>query len=411
MKLFYSFFFLSLLFQSRAAFAEDIESAVNLDFTKCAMKSATQKSFTYDKGCIQKFYDNHPFTNTSFSDWQNAAKKPVNERIITLTQEAKEYLILDGLLWGFPYEKVAGASDPDLLKDAQTALRELPPELLKYIEDRFYGFLIVSGVGWTGYSPVINENPASSLKRGSVIIINADNIQGRNLNEWLAFKEKTAFDFFNEDGSSAKYDVKMNFSIPGTKSTLADNLKQFLIHEAAHILAIGVQSIHPSFEVRDKVVPAKEFETVWPDGSSGFPFLQTTWEKELVDSSLSAEPAYKMIALLPDSVKKILAQKPVKYYGTDAKKKFTPSEAEALYKNLNNSCFASLYSTVDYTEDFAETVTQYFMTYRDQYRFSVEFSKLNASGKSKALAKFESPIWNRQECQYKLEYMKTLFGH
>jgi hypothetical protein len=270
--------------------------------------------------------------------------------------------------------------------------------------------MVVSGVGWTGYSPAINETPGSSLKRGNVIIINADNIKGRTLNEWLEFRENTTFNLKTNAESAAKYSIKMNFTVPGKASTNADTLKYFLIHESAHIIATALPYVHPDYDkYHNSEIPVSEFEKPYEPGQTGFPFLQTTWLPQLVQHADGSEATYKLLRMAPLDMIQIFQSKPVKFYGTDEAKKFNLQESVKIYNGLNETCFASLYGTVDFAEDFAETVVHYFMTYRDHYQYSSKVVKKSFFGSGQIRAEFDSPLWKRQECLPKLNYMKTLF--
>lgn len=400
----------------RATQAQDVvvlDSKIPLDFTGCSQIAKNKSIYSYDKACVEKYYDNHQMTLTSFPDWQQSIKKPVQDRLIVATEEMLQYLRLDNLLWDFPYENVQAATDTQLMAGARKALAELPPQMNQYIDQHFYGFMIVSGVGWTGFASSIRAVPNNSLKSGAVIIINADNIKNKTLNEWLAFREKTTFDFFQDDGTSTAYDIAMNYTKPGSGSSLEENLRHFLIHETAHLIVNADPSIHPDFKYRSKPVPFSEFQKWQEPGeplSDSFPFLTYSWLFDDSGKTDAGEAAYLLSRQVPSYVEPVLKAKKIKFYSTDTKSKFTLDEAVQIYKGLNGTCFPSLYAMVDYSEDFAETVTHYFMSEVEKYNYEVVLTEKSTSGaKPQILAKFQDKLWKKPACKEKLEFMKDLF--
>lgn len=384
---------------TQSLMAVDLESKVDLAFTGCANSHSTQ--FVYDKACIETYYNNHPMTLTSFPEWQAVIKKPVQERLVVATEEMIQYMTVDNLLWDFPYGNITSATDPKLIAAAQKALKDLPAPLTKYIDDHFYGFMLVSGVGWTGFASSILETSGVPLKAGAVIIINADNIQNRTLNEWLAFREETAF-------VGGKINLEMSYTRPGEPSTLTDNLRHFLIHETAHLIVNAVPSIHPAFKYRNKPVPFAEFQkwsTAGDPLEKAFPFLNYTW---LLTETQTPEPAYLLSRNVPSYLDPVLKSKAIKFYSTDQTSLFTDKEAYVIYEQLNQTCFPSLYAMVDYAEDFAETVTHYFMSYQEGYNYTVEL-KQNKSG-AKTLTTFTDDLWSDPKCAEKVQFINELFN-
>lgn len=379
-----------------------LESKVDLAFTGCAALQSSQ--FIYDKACVETFYNNHPMNFTSLPEWQAVIKKPVEDRLVVATEEMIQFMTLDNLLWDFPYENIKPASDPQLIAAAQKALNELPAPLTKYINEHFYGFMLVSGVGWTGFASSVLETTGVPLKPGAVIIINADNIQNRTLNEWLAFREETAF-------VDSKSKLSMSYARPGEKSTLTDNLRHFLIHETAHLIVNAVPSIHPAFKYRNKAIPFTEFQK-WSGASEpldkAFPFLTYAWILTEGQTATS-EPAYLASRNVPAYLDPVLKNKAIKFYSTDESAKFTDREAFVIYKHLNSTCFSSLYAMVDYTEDFAETVTHYFMSHKEGNVYSVDLVKTGK--KDKVLTTFVDDLWNDPKCQDKVQFMEDLFNN
>ena len=178
-------------------------------------------------------------------------------------------------------------------------------------------------------------------------------------------------------------------------------------------MASAVPSVHPdqdSFK-KNKEVGVVEFKKVFDDGHSGFPFLQSNWLPVLVTHA-EAPNAYKLVRKLSHKANQIFNKKPVAYYTNNEAKKMSAEEATEIYNSLNRSCFGSLYSTVDFAEDFAETVTQYFMTYKDDYEYSVKLTKQNSlTSKPRVVAHFASQLWRNSKCDSKLKVMEELFGN
>ncbi len=406
-------FILSIVGSWGSAQADIISSSITLNYTGCTDLGTTDKAHSYDKSCIETYYDAHPMTQTSFLPWQEMIKKPIDERLVTVTQEMIEYMQLDNMLYDFPYDNIKAAQDPQLIAAAQKALRDLPVEMNQYIQDHFYGFMLVTGVGWTGFASSVLAVPELALKPGAVIIINADNMNGKTLNEWLAFREETTFDFFEDKSSYPQYSLEMAYQKPNEASTLEDNLRHFLIHETAHLIVNARPELHPAFKYRNsKPIPVSEFQKWQQPGQAledTFSLLTFDWVLSSTTVPSTGETAFLASQKGNANMQSTLKQKKIKFYSTDHNSQFTLDEAFSLYQGLNETCFPSLYAMVDYSEDFAESVTHYFMN-REGYHYSVRLQvQESAKTKEKVMTKFIDDMWSNTQCADKAQFIRDLF--
>ncbi len=366
--------------------------------------------FKYQKMCLEHFYNNHVFRTQKFTPFIEAISKPVKDRFINFSKNSKwkkmvvDYLTIDNFLYDYPYMDVALETEDSILKEAYNGLNMLPLELDIYINEHFYGFILVKGVGWTGFASDIEANN-SKYKPGAVILINADNMKNKTLNDWLEFREKTAL----TANSKKLRTLKMSYAKAGEKSTVADNFYHFLLHETAHLIAFAVDGIHPHKDYRRNPIPLKDLVQTSADPlnplKTVYPFLQSSWEFAVnLSSTDESSTTVSLNRILPPDSRSLLAVKKSSFYSEDESKKYSESEIQTLYNQLNDSCFVSLYGTTDFTEDFAETVTHFFM---HQQGYEYKISLLDSQGVLKA--NFEDKIWNSSACRSKVDFVKDLF--
>ncbi len=174
-------------------------------------------------------------------------------------------------------------------------------------------------------------NPKDSLKLYSITI--RAEILHQTISEWLTEKEKSCFNFSNSD-----LNIKYN---AGNLNALV----YILIHEATHIVdaALRIYSNNPNPTLSEVLTKN--------------PFTKGIW-----DDRLKVNENYQSKQL--DKI----------YFKTG--KPLPASHAQAIYKELSNSPFVSLYARNSCHEDFAEFITISYLAEKIGQEFSVEL-KMN----------------------------------
>lgn len=409
---FLAFFTLTAVTATPNRAENPIDAEVDLGFTGCKrLPSKNKNEFIYEKTCLESWLNQHPFFTTAFQPWQESISKPIVDRVVPAEGAILEFLMVDDLLFGGKAKGIRGVSNPEAVRMAQEALNQLPASLQRIVTEHFYGFILVEGVSYTGFAPAIEAVEGSKLKRGGIIVINLTNLINRNtgnwlsLNEWMTFREKTTYQEFDGNRASNVHDVTLTLNKGDGSSTINDMFKWFLIHEMGHVVAAVNPSIHPPFRYKSTEAPISVYREISPhDPLKAFPFLDTSWQKVLVNNG--SQTNVRLDRKTTPTIEAILKNKPVRFYNAHFDKKYTIEEASQILNELNETCFVSLYALVDYTEDFAETMTQYFLR-KDGYQ---PFSTTLIHKKSgQDLAKFKNQIWDKPECQGKIHYIQENF--
>lgn len=387
------------------------KAEISLEFTGCELAAKEGQNYYYDSKCLENYVDTHPIFTTEFQPWRDSIAKRVEDRVTPANEEIIQFLAVDNLVFGGKAKGVRAVTDPDVLQLAKTALISSHPDIKRYLQDHFYGFILIDGVSYTGFAPKIVPIEGDRLKLGGVIIINVGNLRlGQsdkfmNLNQWMSFREKTTLQEFHEDDDGHRHSLDLFYS-ELENSTTEDFFTMFMVHEMAHIIAAVETHLHPDFQYKSGPIPYAEFERVNPSNPlRAFPFLDFSYEK----SVRVGEDGKKEVVLtpkVPREVAEILSEKPVRFYTAPIEKKYTIDEASLLYNELNTTCFTSLYATVDYTEDFAETLTHYFLNLSG---FGTYKTSLVEKSSGEKIGDFSSPLLSSSRCREKLNFIQDIF--
>ena len=270
--------------------------------------------------------------------------------------------------------------------------------------------MLVDHSGWTGFAPKIAKVEGLKLKPGSVIILNARNFNDfetgkpRTMNQWLTWKETTAISGLEHKKHAETMRLSISQQNPEGGSNALDNIKQFLYHEMAHLVAATLEEegapVHPPFSERRK--------NKGPLGAySSFPFLKLGWKVSL-ETDKGGKQYEQISRRIPKKSADVIGDQRIGFYKQNDKDKYPAEKMVDLYNGLNQTCFTSFYSLVDYTEDFAETVTHYYLQKERYGSYNVKLW----GKKNQLLAHFESTLFSslNKRCQQKVEFIENLLG-
>ena len=121
-----------------------------------------------------------------------------------------------------------------------------------------------------------------------------------------------------------------------------------ILHEASHAVDY-IRHATPIIE--------PGMENVYKDLPTTTPFVRGIWQ------------SYKQ----PQAACDFPLRKDVSFYGLSPRAKIRPGEMLALYQGLEGSCFASLYGSQNWAEDFAEYFAVYHLTQKmhEPYKITV----------------------------------------
>lgn len=410
-----SLFVYMFAFQSQAN-GEIISSTVPLDYTNCETTyNPVSKEYEYEKSCLESWDFDHSFWTTNFEPWQDAIKKPISDRVVVADQKMLNFLAVDNLVFfGGSADGIEAVEDNDVIGYAKNAIANLPPSVLKYVEDHLYGIVLVKGLAYTAFAPEVFSVEGNSNLTGGAIILNVDNLRDKVTKElktsddWYTFKERTTLQQYDPTQKSFEtHEVTLSQKNPDGTSTVQDLFNILILHEMAHVIAAADPSIHPSIlKYFNKDVPLKVYEKMNKGNPLGaFPFIDGSWKKT-VTKNKKDEDVVSLSRKWPSELEELVADKPVKFYSSNFDKKYTVDEAKLLYSKLQETCFVSMYATVSYFEDFAETMAQYFLKEKGYGAFEV---KMTSKKTGEVEAQFSPDIWSNPTCSEKVQYIKDYF--
>jgi hypothetical protein len=223
------------------------------------------------------------------------------------------YLKDDNALAGFeqtPRTHTLTAAQKRVVADA---LRTLPPEVSRLALRAVAAIYFVDDLGGTGWTDTLRDDGA----RRSVIVFDAA-VLDKRINDWATDKERTVF--------ALGADVRVLLA-PDEANVGGSAFRFILLHELGHAIGTLVRA-YPSPE----------------DGPKESAFTKLSWRVE--NGSFVAQ--------------KRLWPAPLGFYGTAPV--LPRSDVAAVYTNVRESAFPSLYASVRVEDDFAETFALYVHT-------------------------------------------------
>ena len=303
-------------------------------------------------------YENHIIKKAQ--TWKGWKDKSVFERITVVPTNVIEYLEIENKIYEYNAEPTKVAVDTDLKHDLIDAIKELPEQITKQLENNIIGIFIISGLGSTGYT----EHVYSGNKyEGAFIVFDQDVLLKITANEWATWRTNSAFK------KSDDYVLSLKIEENST-NTRKQAIKFILLHEIAHVLAIEVKS-HPRSAQGDPKL---------------FDFSSISWTSY-------ANSIYD---------KNFKQRKDFKLYSFD-KATLELEDAKRMISDLKNTDFCSLYASNNFFEDFAEAYTIYVHTILMNKPYSLT---LHHNGKE--IESFENPFMMKN-LQKKRDYFDKLF--
>ena len=209
------------------------------------------------------------------------------------------------------------------------AFAALPPLNYRILTGRLRSFSFLDGMPNTALTSTVNPDEPYKLFD---LTIRAG-ILNENVSEFLTQKERTCFETANSS---------LNVSIHGGK---LDAIVYVLLHEATHI-------VDGTLQITPKIRPGDRLEESSP----------TSFTKDVWNGRTTLAPQYRNTLL-----------ESVRFYAGG--KVLRVDQAEAVYKALSRTPFASLYGSNNWHDDLAEVVAWYHLTEKLKQPYRIEIRK------------------------------------
>ncbi len=196
----------------------------------------------------------------------------------------------------------------------------LPPLTQKVLKERLIGIYFINNLLGSGLTDFVWDKN----RKIYVIMFFNSRVFGKNISDWLTYKENTCFR--NDNG---------NFKVVIDCGTNLNGFNYILIHESTHCVDY-VNSVTPFVE--------PDLMSLKKTNRSGF--TDNIWRDYY-------HPVKEF---------DFIYRKDITFYGINKGPRIDISNVMDVYSELMNSPFPSLYASQTWAEDFAETVTFYHLT-------------------------------------------------
>jgi hypothetical protein len=252
------------------------------------------------------------------------ADAPLEERILPMPAEAREFTRAINASQGFSEVPVTARVTPDYEADFRAALAGLPESVKRKVAARFSAVLLASDLGSTALTDSIvdGDRQVSAFTALDVLKTNVP------ANEWAANKE------------SSPFKPDKDWSLTATLETPAGNtraaaIQYILLHEFGHVLAMGAD-IHPRWDLRPSTATR----------AADYPFFSLSWK--VGPGGKYEKTGADAAAGLP----------PLHFYQQSSSTLDGPAMEDA-YRRLEKTDFATLYGATNPFDDFAEAFVSY----------------------------------------------------
>lgn len=275
-----------------------------------------------------------------------------------------EYITLDNVGNGFPQRPRTPRADPAFAADLERAFASLPKPVLRLLERKLAGVLIVEDLGGTGYTDEIRD--ATGKPVAAFVVLDAEVLRGQRANAWITWREGTPFK------PSSDRRLQARIAAPGDDDRL-HAIQYILLHELAHVISVG-ERLHPPWTQAP------------PATLTVFPFAALSWQ--------AVEGRYRP---LPEDDFPQRARV-VYYFGP----RLEAGEMAATYEALAKTRFATLYAATGPGDDFAEAFANYVHVVLMQRPFAIEIVE-----QGRAIATYRS-CWDAPRCAEKRALLESL---
>ncbi|MBL26919.1 MAG: hypothetical protein CMM50_05125 [Rhodospirillaceae bacterium] len=310
---------------------------------------------------------------TNFAFWNDyPLDRPLEERVYAAPPELIAYLVADNIKGGYDERPCAAAPDDAFLADMRGAIAELPTAVKRLVGRRLVGVFPVDDLGSTAYAELIRDAGGKAVAAFLALDVGVIDTPA---NTWATWRANTPFLPRNRWGVRVTIETEAD-------DTRRNAMQYIMMHEFGHVAAVGTD-IHPPWD--------RPF-TDGPEALCAryaFPCLSWTVDGEGHYRSLFEE-SFPLRA-------------EVRFYKGPAER-LPIEDAPAIYADLDETNFVSLYGATTPYEDFAETLVSYVHTQMLKRPYRVD---VVADGE---VAQVLSSCWDTGRCDSKRAYLEELLG-
>ena len=322
-----------------------------------------------DKPCIDKAWRDSPVKSRGY--WNRMMARPLAERVGPPTDEVLVYLHLDNIGNRFANRPRSTNVTPELRADFDRAFASLPARVRELLAPKLAGILFVEDLGGTA----LTTTSYGGRFRADVafIVLDMQVLAKHTANSWATWKENTPF--------RADVNVKLDAIIENVDQDTRENaIRYILLHEIAHVLAIG-ESFHPPWG--DPMLTEKQVQTKYP-------FTWVSWRPQRETGNWIGA-GDNFFVLRPKVV----------YYQTP---QLDLADATRVYRMLTITAYPTLYAATNPFDDFAEAFVSYVHTEIDKRPWEIRLSR---DGKLEHSFKI---CWAERRCAAKREMLRMWLG-
>ncbi len=322
-----------------------------------------------DRSCVSEAIRKSEIRTRAY--WRDWLARPLSERVGAAPESLLAYANLENIMEGYRDRPRATSVTPDLRADFDQAFASLPTKVKELLQPKLAGVFFLENLGTTALT--VQAKGGYFQKDVAIIVLDMSILKDYKANQWATWKENTPF------RADARYRLEATIEHPAGDNR-ANAIRYTLLHEAAHVIAVG-EKFHPDFFAplpKDKEIQAK------------YPF---TWESWRV-----APYAGKWSSVFDSQFS---LRREVVYYATP---KLGADRADSTYQQLTRTSFPTLYATTNPFDDFAESFVSYVHSVIDKRPWQIRLYRDNELTKTVELC------WGQARCLKKQKFMEQLLG-
>lgn len=260
--------------------------------------------------------------------WSGLFDVPLLQRLGPAQPEVTDYVGMVNQALGVPQRPVPASVPDDFLLDVQGAIGELPAVVRGLLDEVLLGVYFTRQLGSSAITDIVVSDAGRIL--GVVVALDFEAFEHRTANEWASWKESTPFATGDDTAPHFRLEARIEDAAGDNRKNA---LQYLLLHEFGHVLT-ALRGFIPDWWMAPQTL----------QDSSAYSYLPLAWRFD----------AERRIVPLPHN-DFALRQQVVYYHGAQ----LGAADMEAVYRQLDSTCFATLYAAVNVYEDFAESFATY----------------------------------------------------
>jgi len=202
----------------------------NYDF--CGVEVIEGESLSAEKDeALLKCFDNNEANQ--YESWSQNLNSDLSDRVMDASNALLSAIKIDNVRFGYSGDPRNPLKRPlELQNIAKEVIRSLPKEIKRLAEDKLLAVVFIEDLGTSAYAPYTFKKNKEAY--GGVMILDVSFLN-KTANERQTFRERTLFDFSNED-NHFELDVTITDS---EDDSFYSAVEEVIIHELGHIITYG----------------------------------------------------------------------------------------------------------------------------------------------------------------------------